>query len=144
MPQYCTFRVGDLLLGVEVLRVQEVIRDQVLTPVPLAHRSVSGLINLRGQIVTAIDLRVRLGLAAAAGDEPKLNVVVQQDGDAVALRVDEIGDVAEVGAESFEPTPETVRGTLRDLVVGVHKLEGRLLLVLDIDRVIDLSAKAAA
>jgi purine-binding chemotaxis protein CheW len=102
--------------------------------VPLAPTAVMGLINLRGQIVTAIDLRRRLGLAERpAGHEP-MNVVMRTDDGAVSLAVDEIGDVIEVHANTFEPMPDTLRGAVRELVRGVHKLDGQLLLVLDSSR----------
>lgn len=132
--QYCTFFLDDLFFGVEVQRVQEVIRYQEMTRVPLASRVVSGLINLRGQIVTAVDLRRRLGLPDRAADRLPMNVVVRSDEGVVSLLVDEIGDVQEVAAELFEHTPETLRGEARSLIRGAYKLDGRLLLVLDTER----------
>lgn len=141
--QFCTFLVGDQFLGLEVLRVQEIIRSQPMTPVPLAHRVVRGLINLRGQIVTAIDLRRRLGLPERTGDEPPVNIVVRTEDGAVSLLVDEIGDVQEVLADQFEPPPETLRGPARELILGVYKLPQRLLLVLDADRTVALPAESS-
>lgn len=136
--QYCTFHLGDLFLGVEVTRVQEVIRHQPSTPVPLASPVISGLMNLRGSIVTTIDLRRRLGLPdRAAGEEP-MNVVIGADDGVVSLLVDEIGDVVDALDEAFEPSPPTLRSATRDVIVGVYKLDGRLLLILDCDRVLDL------
>jgi purine-binding chemotaxis protein CheW len=130
--QYCSFFVEDLYFGVEVRAVQEVIRYQDMTPIPLASGEVGGLINLRGQIVTAIDLRRRLGLAERDAQRRPMNVVIRtDDGAAVSLLVDEIGDVIEVDQAQFEPVPETLRGVARQLIQGVYKLQGRLLLVLD-------------
>lgn len=129
--QYCTFFLDGLYFGVEVHQVQEVIRYQEMTRIPLASRVISGLINLRGQIVTAIDLRRRLGLPDRTPDELPMNVVVRCDEGAVSLLVDEIGDVIEVQAEHFEQPPETLRGRARSLVQGAYKLEGRLLLMLN-------------
>lgn len=136
--QFCTFHLGDLFLGVEVLRVQEVIRAQAMTRVPLAPSEVSGLINLRGQIVTALDLRRRLGLAERPqGVEPMCVVVRTEDG-VVSLLVDEIGDVIEAAEDSFERPPETLAGPTQDLVLGVYKLADRLLLTLDIEKTVAL------
>ncbi len=134
MQQYCTFYVNGLCLGVEVHQVQEVLRYQEMTNVPLAPAMVAGLINLRGQIVTAIDLRRRLGLPDRPDDAAPMNVVVRTDEWVISLLVDEIGDVIEVAAESYEPTPRTLTGGTRDLVRGVYKLDKQLLLVLDIDK----------
>lgn len=137
--QYSTFVVDRLFFGVEVQRVQEVIKFQNMTPVPLASRMVRGLINLRGQIVTAIDLRRRLDLKEREEGEEPMNVVIRTDEGAVSLLVDEIGDVLELTEDTFEPPPPTIRGVARELVTGVHKLEGQLLLVLDIDKVITVT-----
>lgn len=136
--QLCTFRVADLHFGVEVLRVQEVIRAQTMTCVPLADASVTGLINLRGQIVTAVDMRVRLGLPARCEDEAPTNVIVRTSDGAVSLLVDDIGDVIEADSDTFEKVPATVTGTARAMITGVHKLDGQLLLVLDPERAVDL------
>lgn len=127
----CTFHVSGLYFGVDVLSVQEVIRYQEMTRVPLASAMVSGLINLRGQIVTAIDLRRRLGLTDREPDQMPMNVVVRSDDGAVSLLVDEIGDVLEVDESTYERPPETLTGAAREVVRGVHKLKGTLLLVLD-------------
>jgi purine-binding chemotaxis protein CheW len=136
--QFCTFHVGGLLLGVEVLRVQEVIRAQAMTRVPLAPPEVSGLINLRGQIVTALDLRRRLGLPDRPQGVEPMCVMARTDDGVVSLLVDEIGDVIETTDDSFERPPETLRGRARDLILGVYKLAGRLLLVLDTEKTVAL------
>jgi purine-binding chemotaxis protein CheW len=126
--------------GIEVLEVQEVIRHQEMTRVPLAPAVVRGLINLRGQIVTAIDLRRRLGFPDRLGGELPVNVVVRTEDGAVSLLVDEIGDVLQVSEESFERPPETLKGPARELVRGAYKLADRLLLALDLDRILDTRA----
>jgi purine-binding chemotaxis protein CheW len=138
LRQYCTFTLDGLLFGVEVSSVQEVIRFQEMTDVPLAHRVVSGLINLRGQIVTALDLRRRLELPERPSGERPMNIVVRTEDGAVSFLVDEIGDVVEVDESSFERPPETLRGNARTLIPGAYKLEGRLLLVLDTARAASL------
>lgn len=137
--QFCTFYLDKLFFGVEVMKVQEVIRYQEMTSVPLASSVVRGLINLRGQIITAIDMRRRLELRERPADQLPMNVVVRTDDSAVSLLVDEIGDVLEVEENMFERPPETLTGATRDLIRGVYKLKKRLLLVLDTERVVNVA-----
>ncbi|MEO8633761.1 MAG: chemotaxis protein CheW [Gemmatimonadales bacterium] len=141
--QFCTFHLGELFFGIEVLQVQEVIRAQAMTRVPLAPRAVRGLINLRGQIVTAIDLRERLGLPPLEGDRAPMNVVVRTDEGAVSLLVDDIGDVLDAAEEDYEDPPGTISPAARELIRGVYKLPGRLLLVLDTDTALSLEPTGA-
>jgi purine-binding chemotaxis protein CheW len=140
--QFCTFTLAGLLFGIEVDRVQEVIRSLELTTVPLANSVVEGLINLRGQIVTALDLRRRLELPPRTEGEHPMNIVVRVGDGALSLLVDEIGDVVDVEEDAFEAAPETLEGVARELIRGAYKLDGRLLLVLDIDRAVALPAAA--
>ncbi len=143
--QYCTFRLGGHLFGVPVDTVQEVLREQDLTPVPLASSEVSGLINLRGQIVITIDLRERMGLPRRGADSEATNVVVRTAGDTVtSLLVDKIGDVLEPDLDRFEAPPDTVVGRVRELVTRVCKLDRELMLVLDCDKAVDIDASRAA
>ena len=135
--QFCTFHLDGLHLGVEVRQVQEVLRYQRMTRAPLAPPVVRGLINLRGQIVTALDLRQRLGLGPAPQDKLPMNVVVRTADATVSLLVDDIGDVAHLDDSLFERPPETLKGTARALVRGAYKLQGRLLLELDTEQVLD-------
>jgi purine-binding chemotaxis protein CheW len=111
-----------------------------MTPVPLAPPMVRGLINLRGQIVTAIDLRRRLGLPPLPADRLAMNVVIRTGDSAVSLLVDEIGDVVEVSDASYEHTPENLRGVQRELIRDVYKLDGRLLLTLDTEKIMHIPA----
>ncbi len=134
--QFCTFFLDDHLFGVDVLAVQEVNRFQEMTRVPLASRIISGLMNLRGQIVTALDLRQILGLAPAPEGTMPCNVVIHTDEGAMSLVVDEVGDVIETDDAVFESTPDTVKGVSHELLLGVYKLDKRLLIVLDTDKVI--------
>jgi purine-binding chemotaxis protein CheW len=134
--QYSTFFVDGLYFGMDVLDVQEVLKHQEMTPVPKAQAVISGLINLRGQIVTAFDMRRRLGVAAAHSEKPPLNFVIRTEDGAVSLLVDEIGDVIEVRQEDFELPPKTVSEVAREIIEGVYKLDGRLLLVLSTKRVL--------
>lgn len=133
--QYCTFYLDKLLFGVKLKAVQEVIGALDMTKVPLAPAVVSGLINLRGQIVTAVDLRRCLELGPASPARLAMNVVVGSEDGAVSLLVDEIGDVLEVDESTFELPPETLHGTVRSMILGVHKLSDRLMLVLDTEKV---------
>lgn len=136
--QYCTFYLDNLLFGIELRGVQEVIRYLEMTVVPLAPSVVSGLINLRGQIVTAIDLRRRLELDARSADMLPANVVVRSEDGPVSFLVDEIGDVVEVDEDTFEPPPETLQGTVRSVILGVHKLDNRLMHVLDREKACEI------
>jgi purine-binding chemotaxis protein CheW len=137
--QFCTFVLQREFFGVPVQQVQEVIRYQEMTRVPLASAVVSGLINLRGQIVTAIDLRRCLGMADRSDRRLPMNVVVRTGDGPVSLLVDDIGDVIEVSADAFEPTPPTMPRQLKDMVEGVYKLDGRLLLVLNTERALQIA-----
>jgi purine-binding chemotaxis protein CheW len=142
--QFCTFYLDKLLFGVELKGVQEVIRSLHMTKVPLAPEVVSGLINLRGQIVTAVDLRQRLELEPRPPKVLAMNVVVRSEDGAVSLLVDEIGDVVEVEESTFEPPPETLRGSMRAVILGIHKLDDRLLHVLDIEKACQMTEIAEA
>jgi purine-binding chemotaxis protein CheW len=137
--QVCTFYLDNQMYGVDVQSVQEVIRYQDMTEVPLAPDSVVGLINLRGQIVTAIDLRNRLGLAPRPEGRLPMNVVIQNNDEAISLLVDHIGDVQEFEPDHFETPPETLRGVSRELIRGAYKMKDRLLLILDTDRALSLT-----
>ena len=139
--QYCTFYLNDLFFGVEVEKVQEVIRYQHMTRVPRAPAALSGLINLRGQIVTAIDLRVRLALPPRPSDRLPMNVVVRDGDDVISLLVDRIGDILEVDHELFESPPATVSAPIRKMIAGAFKLTERLLLVLDVKQTLDESSQ---
>ena len=138
--QLATFYAADRFLGIEVTRVQEVIRYQEITRAPLARGEIRGLINLRGIIVVALDLRRRLGLEDDAEAAPPMNVVVRTDEGLVSFLVDRIGDVLEVDEEQFEEPPETLRGQARELIRGAYKLDGALLLELDTDRALEAAA----
>jgi len=142
--QLCTFTVADTLLGLEVEHVQEVLRFHAMARVPLASDTIEGLINLRGQIVTAIDLRRRFGLPPREDGALPMNVVLTPSHGSVSLLVDEIGDVLDLDDQALEAPPATLDPAFQDLIRGVYKLEGRLLLMLDADQAIDLSPSEAA
>lgn len=138
--QLSTFTLGDLLFGVNVERVQEVLRYQQMTRVPQAPAVIEGLINLRGQIVTAIDMRRRLELPPRGEDQQPMNMVVRTTGGAVSLLVDEIGDGLDADRTLWERPPENLSPAARDLISGVYKLKDRLLLVLDVDRAVEIES----
>ncbi len=140
--QFCTFYVDKLFLGVEVQKVQEVLRHQTATRVPLASDVIGGLINLRGQIVTAIDLRRQLGLGERSEEQRAMSVVLRSDDGVVSVLVDEIGDVVEVSDATFEPVPDTLRGEGRELIRGVHKMKGKLLHLLDTEKALTVASAA--
>jgi purine-binding chemotaxis protein CheW len=135
-PQrYCTFAVGELRLGIEAERVREILLEQELTPVPRAHPSVLGLLNLRGRIVTAIDARHRLGLPTRDPEAEIAHVITWGEGEAVSLVVDSEREVVEVDTETRQQVPETVRPEIRSMLTAVYEVDAReLLLVLDPDR----------
>jgi purine-binding chemotaxis protein CheW len=134
--QYTTFYIEDQFFGIEVLKVQEVLQHLEMTPVPMAPEVIKGLINLRGQIVTAVDMRRRLGLNPRDDGSPSMNIVVRSEDGAVSLLVDEIGDVLEVTSDSYEPAPDNLSPERREMVEGIHKLDKRLLLVLNTEHVL--------
>jgi purine-binding chemotaxis protein CheW len=138
LAQLSTFLVNGYLFGVEVATVQEVIRYQPMTRVPLAPPALSGLINLRGQVIAAVDLRRRLGFPDRPAGELPMDVIVRTGDGLVSLLVDRIGDVVEVSEEAFEEPPDTLAGISRELIRGAYKLDGALLLSLDVQGAVEL------
>ncbi|MFA5263370.1 MAG: chemotaxis protein CheW [Opitutaceae bacterium] len=140
MSLYCTFTVDRYFLGIPVDHVQEVVRHQELSRVPLSRPEVRGLINLRGQIVTAIDLRCRLRLPALPAGENSMNVFIKTPEGTVSLLVDQIEDVLEVSDETVEQAPATLQGEIRELITGASKQKERILLLLNTGKTIELGA----
>lgn len=137
--QLCTFRLGDLYLGIDVLEVREVLHHADVTGVPHADHSVEGLINLRGQIATAINLRRRLELDGEPNRERQLHVVIVTREEPVTLLVDAIGDVVDVDHDAYEVPPPTLTGPARSFIQGAYKLNDELLLRLDLPKVVGLT-----
>ena len=137
--QFCTFWVDGLFFGVDVEWVQEVLRFQDMTAVPCAPESVFGLINLRGQIVTALDLRCRLGLPPREDGVLPMNVIVRSRGEVVSLLVDDIGEVIDADIDTVHPAPANLPVRVQEVVHGVMQVPGAILLVLDADRAVDVS-----
>lgn len=132
--QFSTFYIADRLYGIEVTKVQEIVKPMEMTEVPLAPQHISGLINLRGQVATAIGIRQLFGRSEGS-DADLMNVVCNMDSHLISLQVDKIGDVVEVDEESFEPTPQTVPEHTRRFLDGVYKTGDKLLSIIDIDKI---------
>ena len=137
--QFVTFTLDDRLYGIEVAAVQEVLRGLPRTRIPLTPSALAGLINLRGQVVTAIDLRERLGRPRRPEGSDAVAVVVRMRGEVVSLLVGSIVDVVRVAAADFEPPPDTMDAPTRALIHGAYKLADGLLLALDAQKAVDTS-----
>ena len=140
--QFCTFFLERKMFGIDVLNIQEVMRFQETTDVPLAPPVIRGLLNLRGSIVSTIDLRHRFGMSRLGADDSPINIVTQTGTGLASFLVDRIGEVIEVDEATFEMPPETLGGETRHLIEGVYKLESGLLLVVNVERAADLDAAA--
>jgi purine-binding chemotaxis protein CheW len=134
--QYVSFWIEDQLLGVLVNAVQEVLNPQVIAKTPKSRPEVAGLLNLRGQIVTAVDMRRRLNLPPAPG--PAMNVVVRHKGESFSLLVDEVGDVIRIAADRMDAVPQTLERHWKGVTSGVFRLEDRLLTILDVSAILRL------
>lgn len=131
-----TFSIADRIYGIDVIRVQEIVKPMPMTKVPLAPNFVKGLINLRGQVATAIGVKELFDLENTGNENKLMNVVCDHGGSLISFLVDEIGDVLEVSKANFEPTPQTITGNIRSFMKGVYKETGNLLSVLDLDRIL--------
>lgn len=138
MEHLCTFDVDSLFIGIQISRIQEILRPQPVTPVPLASSVILGLMSLRGQIVPVINLAERLGVQLQDGGAEAFNVLIRTPDGPVSLVVDRVGDVVEVSPDTFEPAPDTLRSSLRPLIRGAYKLERRLLLALDAEAAVQV------
>jgi purine-binding chemotaxis protein CheW len=138
MEHLCTFDVDSLFIGIQISRIQEILRPQPVTPVPLAPSVILGLMSLRGQIVPVINLAERLGVQLQDGGAEAFNVLIRTPDGPVSLMVDRVGDVVEVSPDTFEPAPDTLRSSLRPLIRGAYKLERRLLLALNAEAAVQV------
>lgn len=134
-----SIRVGDATFGVPVLSVQDVIAAVRIDVVPLAPPEVAGSLNLRGRIVTAIDIRTRMGMPPRRPDAPHMSVIVERSGELYALQVDDVGDVLWLAVADHEPAPITLSADWRAVCDGLYRLDGDLMLVLDVERFLTLS-----
>lgn len=132
--QFCTFYLNDVFFGLDVMSVQEVVRWQHLTKIPLVDSFIKGLMNLRGQIVMAVDLKQCLGFEAYTEDKCPYNLVVQDEGHSLSLLVDKVGDVLELSSHAMEIVPENLDAHMRPFVDGVFKLNRRFLMILNLSK----------
>lgn len=142
--EFVTVMIGDQLFGLPISRVQDVFSLDRLTRVPLAPPEVAGVLNLRGRIVTAIDMRVLLGLPRRGGDRTPMAVGIDHAGEAYGLLIDEVGEVMKLAAASREPTPANLDPRWAEISEGVHRLDGQLLVVLDVEEVLAHGHEALA
>ena len=142
--EFVTVMIGNQLCGIDILTVQDVLGPQKITPVPLAPEEVSGLLNLRGRIVTAINLRSRLGLERRSEERDNMSVVVESNDELYSLTVDSVGEVLQFPVSSFESNPATLDPLWRRFSSGVYRLDEGLLVVLNEDALLDYEGRAAA
>jgi purine-binding chemotaxis protein CheW len=142
--EYVTVVIGEQLFGVAIARVQDVFMPERLTRVPLAKPEIAGVLNLRGRIVTAIDMRCSLGLAPRDPDRALMALGIDHRGESYGLLIDAVGEVLKLGDGSRESNPVNLDRRLARVSAGIHRLEGKLLVILDVDKVLDLEAGAVA
>ncbi len=139
VTEYVTTMIGGQLFGLPISRVQDVFMPERLTRVPLASSDVAGVLNLRGRIVTAIDMRSRLGLPKNEDGKPPMAVGVELRGESYGLLIDTIGEVLKLADDTREVNPVNLDPRMAKLAGGVHRLDGQLMVVLDVDRVLEIS-----
>ena len=142
--EYVTVMIGGQLFGLPIGRVQDVFMPERLTRVPLAGPEIAGVLNLRGRIVTAIDMRRRLGLPPRTDARPSMAVGVELGAESYGLMIDSVGEVLKLGDASREPNPVNLDARLASVSGGVHRLDGQLMVILDVDRVLDMANDAMA
>lgn len=142
--EFVTMRVGSQMFGISVMAVQDVMRHQAIAPIPLAPEWIAGSLNVRGRIVTAYDMRCKLGLGPYPNPEKIMMVVVEVNHELFALMVDAVGDVLTLAMNNFEKVPANMDGSWRGMAAGVFKLEKELLVILDVANVINLAGKDSA
>jgi purine-binding chemotaxis protein CheW len=144
LHEYVTAIIGGQLFGLPILRVQDVFAPERLTKVPLAPAEIAGVLNLRGRIVTLIEMRHRLGLEQRKNDSPVMAVGVESRGESYGLLIDSVGEVLKLDDVACEPNPSNLDPGLASVSTGIYRLDGQLLMVLDVDRVLDIAVNAAA
>jgi purine-binding chemotaxis protein CheW len=142
--EYVTVLLGGQLFGLPISRVQDVFMPERLTRVPLARPEIAGVLNLRGRIVTAIDMRCRLGLPKRNDDRPAMAIGIECKGESYGLLIDTVGEVLKLDESNLESNPVNLDGRLAQISAGIHRLEGQLLVILDVDRVLDMGHEAMA
>jgi purine-binding chemotaxis protein CheW len=142
--EYVTVLLGGQLFGLPISRVQDVFMPERLTRVPLARPEIAGVLNLRGRIVTAIDMRCRLGLPKVEEKRPPMAVGIECKGESYGLLIDSVGEVLKLDDNAREPNPVNLDSRLAQISAGVHRLDGQLLVILDVERVLDMGHEAMA
>ena len=141
--EFVTVTIAEQLFGIPVLVVQDILGPQKITKIPLAPAEVGGALNLRGRIVTAIDVRRRLGLAEKEDDSESMSVVVEHGGELYSLVVDAVGEVLSMSADTYESNPPTLDPIWREVSGGIYRLNGELMIVLEVDNLLSLKSLAA-
>lgn len=141
---FVTMTIAEQLFGIPVLQVQDVLGHQRITRIPLAPPEVAGSLNLRGRIVTAIDVRLRLGLTGRPKDKPEMSIVVDLRGELYSLIVDGVGEVLSLSNEDFERNPATLDLRWREVSTGIYRLNNQLMVVLDVSRLLNFANMEAA
>ena len=144
ITEYVTTMIGGQLFGLPISRVQDVFMPERLTRVPLASADVAGVLNLRGRIVTAIDMRARLGLPKIEDGRPPMAIGVDHRGESYGLLIDSIGEVLKLPDDGCEVNPVNMDPRMAKMSAGVHRLDGHLMVVLDVDRILEMSSDAMA
>jgi len=145
--EYVTFTIAGQLFGIPVLQVQDVLAGGDITRIPLAPPEIAGALNLRGRIVTAVDVRIRLGLRprrANEGSKQQMSIVVDHNGELYSLAVDEVGEVLTLDQGNFGRNPPTLDPKIREFSLGIHRLKDQLLVVLDVEGLLDYDGTQAA
>ena len=142
--EYVTALIGGQLFGLPILRVQDVFAPERLTSVPLSPPEVAGVLNLRGRIVTLIDMQCRLGLGSRENGQQAMAIGVESRGESYGLLIDSVGEVLKLDNQSWEPNPSNLDARLASVSTGIYRLDSQLLMVLDVDRVLDITVKAVA
>jgi len=142
--EYVTVMIGGQLFGLPISRVQDVFMPDRMTRVPLSEPEIAGVLNLRGRIVTAIDMRRRLGLPPRNDDKPSMAVGIEMKGESYGLLIDTVGEVMKLGEATLEPNPVNLDARLARVSAGVHRLDGQLMVILDVDSVLNASAEPLA
>ncbi len=134
--EYITVMIADQLFGMPILEVQDVFMPETVTEVPLASQDVAGVLNLRGRIVTAIDMRKRLGLPDLEENKPRMAVGIESNGESYGLIIDKVGEVHRLSDETFEVNPANLDPRWVAISAGVHRLDGSLMVVIDVEKVL--------
>ena len=142
--EFVTFTIAGQLFGIPVLQIQDVLSSYQITPVPLAPPEITGSLNLRGRVVTAMDLRLRLGLSARAKEAESMSIVAENEGELYSLMVDSVGEVLALSKSAYERNPPTLDAKFRTFSDGIYRLDKQLLVVLDVNRLLDYEQSDAA